>query len=68
MFVPALSMVAGLTEASLVKGLAAGAIGLILTALGNDPVLGKPRLTLGIEFIEGGVPFLPVLIGVFAFA
>ena len=68
LFVLALSMVAGLVEASLVKGLAAGAIGLILTVLGNDPVLGKPRLTLGIEFLEGGVPFLPVLIGVFAFA
>ena len=68
LFVLALSMVAGLVEASLVKGLVAGAIGLIITVLGNDPVMGKPRLTLGIEFLEGGVPFLPVLIGVFAFA
>jgi putative tricarboxylic transport membrane protein len=31
-------------------------------------VLGQPRLTLGIEFIEGGIQFLPVLIGVFAFS
>jgi hypothetical protein len=36
--------------------------------LGNDPIFGAPRLTLGIEFLEGGIPFLPVLIGVFAFA
>jgi putative tricarboxylic transport membrane protein len=68
LFVLALSMVAGLVEASLVKGLVAGAIGLVITVLGNDPVMGKPRLTFGIEFLEGGVPFLPVLIGVFAFA
>ena len=68
LFVLALSMVAGLVESSLVKGLVAGAIGLVITVLGNDPVMGKPRLTLGIEFLEGGVPFLPVLIGVFAFA
>jgi putative tricarboxylic transport membrane protein len=31
-------------------------------------MLGGPRLTLGIPFLEGGIPFLPVLIGVFAFA
>jgi len=34
----------------------------------SDPVMGAPRLTLGIGFLEGGIPFLPVLIGVFAFA
>jgi len=68
LFVLALSMVAGLVEASLVKGLLAGLIGMVVTILGNDPMLGAPRLTLGIEWLEGGVPFLPVLIGVFAFA
>ena len=39
-----------------------------MTVLGNDPVMGQPRLTLGIPWLEGGIPFLPVLIGVFAFA
>jgi putative tricarboxylic transport membrane protein len=68
LFVLALSMVAGLAEASLLKGLLAGALGLIVTVLGNDPIFGAPRLTLGIPWLEGGVPFLPVLIGVFAFA
>ncbi|MFZ2648955.1 MAG: tripartite tricarboxylate transporter permease [Burkholderiaceae bacterium] len=68
LFVLALSMVAGLVESSLLKGLLSGTLGLIVTVLGNDPMLGAPRLTLGIEFLEGGVPFLPVLIGVFAFA
>ena len=38
-----------------------------MTVLGGDPVLGQPRLTFGIGFIEGGISFLPVLIGVFAF-
>ena len=68
LFILALSMVAGLVGDSLLKGFISGAIGLIVTVLGNDPVLGAPRLTLGIEFLEGGIPFLPVLIGVFAFA
>ena len=68
LFILALSMVAGLVESSLVKGLLSGAIGCVVTILGNDPVMGQPRLTLGIEWLEGGVPFLPVLIGVFAFS
>src|SRR5687767_9385772 len=68
LFVLALSMVAGLAEASLLKGLIAGALGLVVTVLGNDPVMGGERLTLGIPFLRGGVDFLPVLIGVFAFA
>jgi putative tricarboxylic transport membrane protein len=68
LFVFALSMVAGLTGASISAGLLAGAIGLVITVIGNDPVMGQPRLTLGIGWLEGGIPFLPVLIGVFAFA
>src|SRR5688572_21154339 len=68
LFVFALSMVAGLTGASITAGLLSGAIGLVLTVIGNDPVMGHPRLTLGVRWLEGGIPFLPVLIGVFAFA
>jgi putative tricarboxylic transport membrane protein len=68
LFVFALSMVAGLTGDSITKGLLAAAIGLVVTVMGNDPVMGQPRLTLGVRFLEGGIPFLPVLIGVFAFA
>ena len=68
LFVFALSMVAGLTGASISKGLLSGAIGLVITVIGNDPVMGQPRLTLGIQWLEGGIPFLPVLIGVFAFS
>src|SRR6266513_746872 len=68
LFILAVSMVAGLTEASLLKGLIAGGLGLIVTVLGSDPVMGQERLTLGIDFVKGGIDFLPVLIGVFAFA
>lgn len=68
LFILALSMVAGLVESSLAKGLLSGAIGCVVTVLGNDPIFGHARLTLGIKFLEGGIPFLPVLIGVFAFA
>ncbi|HEY5280334.1 MAG TPA: tripartite tricarboxylate transporter permease [Pseudolabrys sp.] len=68
LFVFALSMVAGLVGKSVVKGLLSGAIGLAITVVGPDPILGVQRLTMGAHFLEGGLPFLPVLIGVFAFA
>ncbi|HJS78239.1 MAG TPA: tripartite tricarboxylate transporter permease [Burkholderiales bacterium] len=68
LFVLALSMVAGLAESSLLKGLVSGCLGLIVTVLGTDPVMGQDRLTLGIPFVRGGIDFLPVLIGVFAFS
>ncbi|HJS37949.1 MAG TPA: tripartite tricarboxylate transporter permease [Burkholderiales bacterium] len=68
LFILALSMVAGLVESSLVKGLLSGALGCVVTILGSDPVMGQERLTLGIPFLKGGVDFLPVLSGVFAFA
>jgi putative tricarboxylic transport membrane protein len=68
LFILALSMVAGLVEASLLKGLIAGALGCVVTILGTDPVMGQERLALGVPFLRGGIDFLPVLIGVFAFA
>src|ERR671936_477864 len=68
LFVFALSMVAGLTEASLVKGLLAGAIGMVITVIGTDPIMAVPRFTFGSDLLRDGFQFLPVLIGVFAFA
>ncbi|MBN9005800.1 MAG: tripartite tricarboxylate transporter permease [Rhizobiales bacterium] len=68
LFVFALSMVAGLVGRSVTKGLLSGAIGLIVTIVGADPIMGVQRFTLGIHQLEGGFPFLPVLIGIFAFA
>jgi putative tricarboxylic transport membrane protein len=68
LFILAMAMVAGLTEASLVKGLISTGIGLLITVIGTDPIGAVPRFSFGSEFIAGGFPFLPVLIGIFAFA
>src|SRR5688500_16470066 len=67
LFIFALSMVAGLTEQSLLKGLLAGAIGLVITVIGTDPIMAIPRFTFGSDFLRNGLQFLPGLIGVFAF-
>ncbi len=68
LFVFALAMVAGLTEKSLLKGFLSGAIGLIVTVIGADPIMAVPRLSFGSEFLLSGFQFLPILIGIFAFA
>jgi putative tricarboxylic transport membrane protein len=68
LFIFALSMVAGLTEASLVKGLLAGALGMVITVIGTDPIMAVPRFEFGTNFLRNGFQFLPVLIGIFAFA
>lgn len=68
LFVLAMAMVAGLTESSLVKGLLSTAVGLLITVIGSDPIGNVARFTFGSEFLVSGFPFLPVLIGVFAFA
>ncbi|MBI4635563.1 MAG: tripartite tricarboxylate transporter permease [Candidatus Rokubacteria bacterium] len=68
LFIFALSMVAGLTEQSLLKGFLSGALGLIVTTIGADPIMAVPRLNFGSEFLRSGFQFLPILIGIFAFA
>jgi putative tricarboxylic transport membrane protein len=68
LFVFALSMVAGLTEQSLLKGFLSGALGLVVTVIGADPIMAVPRFTMGTDFLRAGFQFLPVLIGIFAFA
>jgi putative tricarboxylic transport membrane protein len=68
LFVLAMAMVAGLSESSFIKGLLSTAIGLLITVIGTDPIGSVPRFTFGSQFIGGGFPFLPVLIGIFAFA
>ena len=65
LFILTLSIVASLSEQSLVKGLIASAFGLLVTAIGTDPLMAVPRLTFGWEFLRTGFPFLPILIGVF---
>ncbi len=68
LFVLTLAVVAGLAEQSLLKGLLSGVVGLLVTTIGSDPVMGVPRLDFGVELLRSGFPFLPVLIGLFAFS
>ncbi|MGC6745981.1 tripartite tricarboxylate transporter permease [Escherichia coli] len=59
------SIIASISGESLIKGLIAGVGGLLIATIGLDPMGGFPRFTGG--FVElMNVPFIPVMIGLFA--
>lgn len=63
-----LSAIASMGQGDMVKGLTAGALGIFVGTVGQDPVLSVPRFTFGESQLLSGFDFLPVLIGIFAFS
>jgi putative tricarboxylic transport membrane protein len=61
-----LSMVGVLAGSSLVKGLSACGLGVILGSFGGAPATGEFRMTLGLDYLIDGVPLVVVALGIFA--
>jgi putative tricarboxylic transport membrane protein len=61
-----LSTICGLAERSIVRGLVAGTLGLMLMVIGLDDLDGVPRLTFGTVQLQQGVNLLVAMIGLFA--
>ncbi len=61
-----LTLIAAIAAEDLLKGLVAGFFGLMIGAIGIDPVFGTPRATFGFLELYDGVPLIPALIGLFA--
>jgi putative tricarboxylic transport membrane protein len=61
-----LSIIASLSRESLVKGLIAGVLGLIIATIGTDPVTGLNRFTFDSPELLSGVPPILVMVGLFA--
>jgi putative tricarboxylic transport membrane protein len=61
-----LAMIASLGEGSLVKGLTAGGIGIMLSFVGYDPVTSELRYTFGIEYLWDGIQVVPAIFGLLA--
>jgi putative tricarboxylic transport membrane protein len=51
---------------STVKGLAMGALGLAVSLIGVDSILGTERYTFGSVYLLDGISFVPVMVGLFA--
>ena len=64
----ALTVTASLAGRALVKGLIAGALGLLVRTVGEDPAIGMARFDFGIDSLLAGFDFIAVLIGLFAFS
>ncbi|PWV76694.1 tripartite tricarboxylate transporter permease [Halomonas sp. A11-A] len=63
----ALTLVAGLSNGALLKGLLAAALGLLITTVGYDRN-SNLRFDFGIPALSSGFEILPVMIGIFAFS
>ena len=61
-----LSVIAGLSGGSLLRGLIAACIGLMLAFVGSDPVSGVPRFTFESAELLGGVKPILIMVGLFA--
>ena len=61
-----LTIIAGVSAKSMLKGLISGALGLVLSTIGMDPMLGIPRFTFGNNGLLQGLPFTATLIGLFS--
>ncbi len=64
----AITFVAGLSGKSLIKGLIAASLGVLLACVGLDVETGTQRLTFGSVNLYDGIPVLAVAIGVLALA
>jgi len=61
-----LCIIAVLGEGTLIKGLAAGGLGIMLSFIGFDPIDSVLRYTFGIEYLWDGIPVVPALFGLLA--
>jgi putative tricarboxylic transport membrane protein len=60
-----LSLVTGLASRSLLLALISAILGLLITQVGIDPVMGAPRFTFGQMALLDGVGIVPVVMGLF---
>jgi TctA family transporter len=61
-----ITFIASLSGESLLKGLLAAGIGLMLASIGVDPQTGVLRYTMGTLYLWDGLSLIPVVIGLFA--
>lgn len=61
-----LTIVAGLSGDSLLKGFISACFGLLLASVGMDLVFGTSRMTFNDINLMAGISFIPLLIGLFA--
>ena len=61
-----ISVIATLNEGSLVKALMSAVVGLMIATIGSDPFSGVNRFTFGRPELLDGIPYILIMIGVYA--
>ena len=61
-----LSMVAIAAKGDTLKGIILGAMGVLISTAGTDLISGDYRFTFGSDYLVGGIPFVPAIVGLFA--
>ncbi len=61
-----LAVIGGVSARNMGKGLASGAIGVLLSMIGLDGISGTFRFTFGNLYLYNGLPMMALLMGVFA--
>ena len=61
-----MTCIVSVSTGSVIKGLLAGTVGIFLSTVGGDPILGEMRFTFGNWQLFAGFNLLAVVIGVFA--
>lgn len=63
-----LTTVGSLTAKSFTKGLISAVLGVMLSLVGIDPIMGTSRFTFGSMNLQMGIPLIAALIGLFGFS
>lgn len=61
-----LSAISAVSSTSIVKGLIAGGIGVLIANIGYHPLVGQARYTFGTLYLEDGIHMVTVLLGTLA--
>ncbi|MFK7924166.1 MAG: tripartite tricarboxylate transporter permease [Bacteroidia bacterium] len=62
-----LTMVGSLSGKSLVKGVIACALGILVGSIGSAPATGEFRMTFGLNYLYDGLPLVIIALAIFAF-
>ena len=63
-----LVLISASVKGSMLKALVSGALGVIVSSVGMDIMTGQPRFSFGSLYLQSGIPFIPLIIGLFAFS
>lgn len=63
-----LATVGSVTSKNYTKGLMSAALGLTVSMIGLDPIMGTPRMSFNVSDLQAGIATVPALVGLFGFS